>query len=145
MVVGFHISIFFGLCGLAGIWSKHKMDVGWAAMFHGFWIVHRPIGPPWSVPNQWLPLLVKFLYTNLPKTSLSFFWADIVDTLERVFDCRLEIEPQVFLLRWIRLLFCREFDLQDGGLGLGSKWKEAEVESKTNDVEAVSHDREPSY
>ena len=26
---------------------------------------------------------------------------------------RLEIEPQVFLLRWIRLLFCREFDLQE--------------------------------
>ena len=79
------------------------------------------------------------------KDILEFFWADIVDTLERVFDCRLEIEPQVFLLRWIRLLFCREFDLQDGGLGLGSKWKEAEVESKTNDVEAVSHDGEPSY
>ena len=135
--------------------EARSMDVGWAAMFHGFWIVvswselnlfHRPIGPPsWSGPNQWLPVLVNLLYTNLPKTSLSFFWADIVDTLERVFDCRLEIEPQVFLLRWIRLLFCREFDLQDGGLGLGSKWKEAEVESKTNDVEAVSHDGEPSY
>ena len=26
---------------------------------------------------------------------------------------RLEIEPQIFLLRWIRLLFCREFDLEE--------------------------------
>lgn len=33
---------------------------------------------------------------------------DLVDHLKR-----LEIEPQVFLLRWIRLLFCREFDLQE--------------------------------
>lgn len=33
---------------------------------------------------------------------------DLVEHLKR-----LEIEPQVFLLRWIRLLFCREFDLQE--------------------------------
>lgn len=26
---------------------------------------------------------------------------------------RLEIEPQVFLLRWLRLLFCREFELEE--------------------------------
>eukprot|EP00931_Biecheleriopsis_adriatica_P046675 TRINITY_DN26825_c0_g1_i2.p1 TRINITY_DN26825_c0_g1~~TRINITY_DN26825_c0_g1_i2.p1 ORF type:complete len:659 (-),score=163.45 TRINITY_DN26825_c0_g1_i2:42-1949(-) len=26
---------------------------------------------------------------------------------------KLEIEPQIFLLRWIRLLFCREFDLEE--------------------------------
>ena len=75
---------------------------------------------------KWIP----YVETNLPKHIFLRFllgtdlgtWS--VDTVERASDrfCRLEIEPQVFLLRWIRLLFCREFDLQDGGFWGALGW-----------------------
>lgn len=64
----------------------------------------NPGGPPNKGPNSAVLAKTTFVWDTLLKTMDKDLYTHLVSN---------EIEPQIFLLRWMRLLFCREFKLED--------------------------------
>lgn len=79
--------------------NAHKFDIGDSALMGR----SAPRGPP-SQPQSAILARCDHIYNTLLKK---------LDVKLHSFLCDQGIEPQIFMLRWLRLLFCREFHIDD--------------------------------